>query len=221
MFRFRDDVGAFVEFREVDHVDGREFREALVIYAESFPLSGRQPIAVIEERVTSGKEKMFVGCSDQQALFMALIWPLQNTDFVLLDYMATKRVYRNTGIGTRFLRNIFEISGVGKKHIIVEVEDPQYADNKQRGRRRVEFYRRNGAKEMKDAGYILPPLSAGAPTRMIVMILSPENMSINKLPGGIVRGLFIQIYGELYGRAADDSLLSSFVNDVPPTIRLV
>jgi len=150
MFCFMDDMGAFVEFRKVHHVDDRELREALSIYAESFPLSGRQPIAVIEERVTFRKEKMFVGCSNQQVLFMRLIWPLQNTDFVLLDYIDTKRGYRNTGMGTRFLRHIFEISGVGKKHIIVEVEDLQYADNKQNGQRRVGFYRRNGAKEMKD-----------------------------------------------------------------------
>jgi len=214
-------MGAVLEFREVDQIGNKEFREALSIYTASFPLSGRQPIAVIEKRVVTGREKMFVGCSNQQVLFMALIWPLQNTDFVLLDYMATMRAYRNTGIGTRFLRNIFEIIAVDKKHIIVEVEDPRYADNKQKAQCRVEFYLRNGAKKMKSVSYILPPLSAGAPTRMIVMVLSPENMSIDELPGETVRGLFVQIFTELYGRAMDDSLLSSFVNDVPPTVKLV
>jgi hypothetical protein len=151
---------------------------------------------------------------------MALIWPLQNTDFVLLDYIATKCEYRNTGIGTTFLRNIFEISGIGKKHVI-EVEDPRHADNKQRRQRRIKFYRRNGARAMKDVSYIVPPLSAGAPNRMIVMMLSPGNMSVHALLGEIARGLFVQIFVELYGRATGDSLLSSFVNDLPVTVKLV
>jgi hypothetical protein len=150
----------------------------------------------------------------QQVLLMALVWPIQNTDYVLLDYIATKCEYRNTGIGTTFLRNIFEIPGIGKKHVIVEVEDLRHADNKQRVRRRIEFYRRNGARAMRNVSYILPPLSAGAPNRMIVMMLSPANIPAHTLPGEIVRGLFAQIFVELHGRATDDSLLTSFVNDL-------
>lgn len=210
-----------MQFKELDDVNNRHFKDATAIYVESLPQSERQPICVIEERVAGKKEKMFVGFLNHYVVFMALIWPLKGTDFVLLDYMATRPAYRNRGIGREFLKNIFETCGFDNKHVILEVEDPRYGNRRKLKARRVEFYRRSGAKKMMNVGYVLPPLSGGTPSRMIVMVLSPENLRVDSLPASTVTELFGQIYRELYGRKANDPLLNSFVNKVPSVVELV
>jgi len=211
-----------VEFKHLGDVNSRQFKEAIGIYVESIPRSGRHPVPVIEERVVSGKEKMFVNFSARNHVtFVALIWPLKGTDFVLLDYMATKPGYRNKGIGSEFLRNIFGISMLKNRHVIVEVDDPRYGKSRAIKARRVEFYRRNGAKEMKNVTYLLPPLSGKNPTRMIIMTLSPESLRIDSFSAVLVKQLLAQIYRELYNRKKNDLLLNSFVNDIPSPVELV
>ena len=208
-----------VEFIEIDDVTRKEFHEAVAIYDDSLPAAERQENSVIRERVATKKERMFIGRLNGEVVFMALIWPLQHTDFVLFDYMAVKETYRNQGIGTKFVQNIFRISGIRDKRFILEVEDPRYGDNKEMRTRRVEFYRRNGAKIMKDVSYILPPLYGNTPTQMIVMVLSPYPDI--RFSGKLISKIFVQIYRELYGRDENDKLLHSSIRSIPSTVELV
>jgi len=207
-----------VEFYEISYLDQKDLEKALSIYVDSIPPTERQPVDLIKERVSKKKERIFVGRSNNEIIFMALLWPIRNTDFLLLDYMAVKEAHRNRGIGTEFIRNIYRLLGVENKRIILEVEDPRYGDNKKVRKRRVRFYTRNGAKKMKNVNYILPPLSGDTPTRMIIMMLSPYDE--NRLSGRLVRKIITRIYKEVYGRDNNDSFLNLFINDVPSSVEL-
>ncbi len=162
-----------VKFYENNDTNHKDFEDAIKIYIESFPPNERHSIATIKTRIESGYYRLFIGRLENEVVFMALFWPLKNTEFILFDYMAVKKNYRNKGIGTKFLENIFDILKVKDRYLILEVENPEYGDNKEQRKKRVAFYKRHGAKIMKNLRYILPPIGGGAPTEMLLMIL-PE-----------------------------------------------
>jgi hypothetical protein len=101
----------------------------------------------------------------------------------------------------------------------LDVENPRYGNNKEQRERRVNFYKRLGAKEMKDVRYILPPLSGNIPTEMILMVL-PEYGG-GKMDGSLVKKLIVQMYKELYDRNENDDILNLFVNDIKNPVELV
>jgi GNAT superfamily N-acetyltransferase len=206
-----------VRFSEIKDINHKDFEEAIRIYEESFPSNERQFKDTIKKRIKGNLYQMFIGRLKDKVVFMALLYPLKNTDFVLLDYMVTEENFRNKGIGTNFIKNILE--EIASKYLILEVENPRCGNNKEQRERRVKFYKRLGAKEMKNVRYILPPLSGNIPTEMILMIL--PNYGEGKIDGHIVKKLIIQLYKELYGRNEDDVLLNSFINKINNHIELV
>jgi GNAT superfamily N-acetyltransferase len=208
-----------LSFHQITNIAGAEFGAAMEIYRLSFPENESQPVDKIEARVKAGLSDMIVGEKDGKVVFMALLYPLRGTDFILLDYIATAQDYRNQGIGAEFLNNIINSNKADGKYLILEVDDPRFGENKVERQRRVGFYQRLGAKIMKDVQYFLPPFSSDVPTEMILMMLpAPKGMIIE---GAVVRNMIQKIYKELYDRGPDDRLLKSIVGDIPEEVELV
>lgn len=208
-----------VKFTKVADTDDIKFAEAIAIYSAEFPDNERHPVELIKERVQKGSCDLHVGCVENEVVFFALLWPLANTDFVLLDYMATKEAHQNRGIGSSFMRIMGETLVRNNKRFIIEVEDLNAGANRTQRQRRHEFYKRAGAKEMKDVSYLLPGLDGTEPTQMKLLVFPAQpNESVT---GPRVKDLLIQIYRELYGRDRDDALLGSFINSIGDRVELV
>jgi len=205
-----------LKFSEIKDINHKDFEEAIRIYEDSFPLNERQSIDTIKKRIEGNLYQMFIGRSKDKVVFMALLYPLKNTDFILLDYMVTDKNFRNKGMGTEFIKNI--LGKITPKYLILEVENPRSGNNKEQREKRADFYKRLGAKEMKDVRYILPPLSDNIPTEMILMVL-PEYGG-GKMDSSLVKKLIVQMYKELYDRNENDDLLNSFVSDIKNPVEL-
>ncbi|HBZ02125.1 MAG TPA: N-acetyltransferase [candidate division Zixibacteria bacterium] len=206
-------------FHQITNIMEAEFKAAMEIYRQSFPENERQPIDKIEERVKAGFSDLIVGEKDGIVVFMAILYPLRGTNYILLDYIATAPDYRNQGIGAEFMMETIESLQKERKFLLLEVDDPQFGESKEDKQRRVGFYQRLGAKIFKDVKYFLPPFSSDFPTEMILMMLpAPKGMIIE---GAVVRNLIQQIYRELYDRGPDDRLLKSIIGDVPGQVELV
>ena len=208
-----------VEFRQLANADDADFAEAIAIYSAEFPQNERHPVELIRERVQKGSCNLHVGYVDSEVVFFALLWPLANTDFVLLDYMATKEDHQNRGIGSSFMKAMRETLVRDNKRFIIEVEDLNDGANKTQRQRRLEFYKRAGAKEMKNVDYILPGLDGTEPTKMKLLVFPAQPHE--SVTGPLVKNLLVQIYRELYGRDRDDALLGSFINSIGDRVELV
>ncbi len=204
-------------FTQVSIASAQELEEALSIYTESFPQNERHPIEVIRERAARGQYRLIIGRVQNELVFFALLWPLRGSEFVLLDYMATKSGYRGRGIGAEFLKSVPQMAEMSGKLLVMEVESPAFGENREQRASRGEFYRRQGAMPLEGVRYIMPGLSGGAPTEMVLMIL-PQYDS-GQIEAKTVRKMIVQIYEELYGRGLDDALLLSFLNEIGESIR--
>lgn len=207
-----------MEFKEIKQIDSNEFREAMEIYTEAFPANERHSAHLIAERVQEGLSKLYVASSDDEIIFLALLWPLKTTEFILLDYMATKVTHRAKGIASAFLTELRKRLTSTKQYLIMEVEDPQFGDRQKEKEKRIAFYKRHGAKVLEGVRYLLPPLNGSIPTEMILMVF-PE-YSRKEIGGALIKSMILQIYRELYDRQEDDALLGGFIHDIGDSINL-
>jgi GNAT superfamily N-acetyltransferase len=206
------------EFSQITDVTQKSFDDAMVIYTQAIPPAERQSIDTIKENIQSSKEQLYMGTIDGKVALMALFYPLDGTQFVLLDYMAVKPEYRKHGLGSEFLKNIYRITGLKNRFFLIEVEDPKTGPDQETKQRRVYFYRKNGAKILKQVRYVLPPLQGNTPTDMILLVMA-QNRPV-WLSGQAIKDTIRQIYIELYHRDESDSLLASFIDKVPKRVDL-
>jgi GNAT superfamily N-acetyltransferase len=208
-----------LDFLHVKDVNSKAFSAAMEIYCGAFPLNEQQPLHVIKERVEKGLSELYIGHADKEIVFMALLWPLKDTDFILLDYMATLHSHRGKSAGSYFLQHITQLLKENNKYFILEAESPAFGNNKEERERRVAFYKRNGAKLLKDVRYVLPGMHGLEPTEMVLLML-PEYKNGN-IGGTLVRKLVTQVYGELYNRHAGDDLLETSLQSIKDSVQLI
>jgi GNAT superfamily N-acetyltransferase len=194
-----------------------DFRAAMEIYMASFPPGERHPLGVIEARMNNGSYLLYTGRQGQEVVFMALTWQLKDTDFLLLDYMATRADCRGRNIGGSFLQWMKQQLQATGKYFILEAEDPGFGENGDERSRRIKFYRRNGARLIEGLRYILPPLQGDTPTDMQLLIFPEYGDNID---AALVIELVILIYRELYGRPANDPYLHAVLTNPAGRFRL-
>lgn len=73
-------------FKEITDVTHTDFIKAMSIYEEAFPLCERHHTDIIKKRTTEKLNQMYVGCLKDDVVFMALLYPIKKTQFILLDY---------------------------------------------------------------------------------------------------------------------------------------
>ena len=188
------------------------------IYIESFPENERRLVATIKEMLKSSKSRLMVGEREKEIVFMALLYRIKGTSFLLGDYLATAEDYRSTGIGRAFLMHILdEMKDLQCNLFLIEIENP-YLNEDETKMRRLRFYKRLGMKELMGVKYFLPPFEGIEPIEMILLVFSVENC--NHLAGETVRDLVIHMFGELYDRHGNDDLLMSTLRSISDLVRL-
>ena len=210
--------GHSVIFSEVKDASSREFEAAMDIYFASFQENERRPRASIIDMLNCERCRLIVGDTRDGIVFMALLYPLNGTSFLLGDYLATMEGYRNLGIGEAFLRYIFdEMKTMPFNHFLIQIENPHDGCDEMKNRR-LNFYKRFGMKELKGVRYILPPLQ-GKETSDLTLMTNPREDELF-MEGEDVRDLVIRMFGELYGRYEGDEFLMRTLESIPIRVQL-
>ncbi len=196
-----------------------DFNEGINIYEDAFPPGEKRSVEDIRKNIEENHEKMFIGKHDKNPVMFVMMWPINNSDFLFLDYIAVKKEYRGNGLGSMFLESIFNLEdNDGYNHVIFEVENPQEGDNINQRRERIKFYRRAGAKALTGFKYFLPPRNNNKSQEMNLMIISRKN--IKRVDGEKIQAVLEQIYTHIYNTKNDDKILNSILDNIPDEIYL-
>ncbi|OAB56185.1 hypothetical protein AY599_04100 [Leptolyngbya valderiana BDU 20041] len=205
------------QFTQTDDIRSDDCARALDIYEAAFPARERVGRDKVLDRIARGVYELWLGKDGDRVVFMTILYTLKDSDLVLLGYIATDAAYRNRGIGSAFLKDVLKHLRSRDRYLLIEAERPNDEDTF--STRRLEFYRRLGAKFLENVRYILPPLAGDTPTEMLLAIA--PGYRTETLPQDRVRHLLTQLYIEAYDRSADDPLLQLCLASVPDIVRLV
>lgn len=205
-------------FKQIINSRDAYFTPAMNIYYESFPSNERHSIDIIKNRIIDKKSKLFVGIFEDQVVCMSILWNIDNVEFVLLDYFAVHKKYRNKAIGTHFFLFLSNLTYSSNKYLIIKVENFLYGTNTSDRIKRINFYLKNGAYILSDVNYILPSLDDTENTEMLLMI-SP-NYNSEYIGKKKIEKIINILYTDLYMKKEDDDLLLSILNHLPSNIKL-
>lgn len=195
-----------IEFQQIQNIDHPDFKVAIALYEQTFPAHERVPVAWIQEAILAKKTQLWGGYYQQQLALMSILYSLPSQDFILLAYLATVPHLRNIKIGSQFLNYIIDFVKNQSKTLVLEVEHPDFGEDRELKQRRVGFYQRLGAKTLKNIIYILPALDGTKTTEMILMIIPNNNLeNLNKT---VVQQLIRELYTEVYHRDSDDPIFN-------------
>lgn len=208
-----------LKFNEIKVINDDTFKSFINIYKDSFPENQKLPLDIVSQRTQENTHQIFGGFLDNQVVLIAILHLLKGTDFILLIYLATDSNFRGQGIATEFMNYILNWAINNHKYLLIEVENPDFGNDKDKKIRRIKFYTKLGALELKNVNYILPPLSGNIYTEM-KLLLMPKYYQ-NFLDGDLVKKLIQQMYQEVYSRQENDPLLDLFIHDIDNSVELI
>jgi len=209
-----------LNFNEISDVKHRDFEEVMKIYKSSFSAQGREPDNIIRKRIQEHIFRLMVGYWEGRAIAMSFFYRLKDKRFFLLAYIAISKKFQNRGIGSKLMKHMLHVVKKDAKgqYLLMEVESPKYGKSREEKEKRVQFYKRLGAKELKGIYYTFPPHPGNKPTEMILMLI--PNYPNGKMNGNLVKKLISMLYTDLYRKDKSDNLLKSMISNVPPYVEL-
>ena len=194
-------------------IDQKEtLEEVFKIYETSFPANERQTLETLKIRLKEKKEVLFTAKIKNEVVGIGFLFDLLGSDFLLLDYLAVKENHRGKQIGERLFEFLKQYSKSQNKHLLMEVDDPEYGEDKPSRIKRIAFYQKNGALWLKDVKYILPALDGTSITEQILMTV-PNGLK-NEFSGEEIQRLVKVLYSELYGIKGEDKNLSKIMESI-------
>ena len=195
---------------EIDQKETLE--EVFKIYEASFPANERQTLETLKIRLKENKEVFFAAKISHEVVGIGFLFDLLGSDFLLLDYLAVKENHRGKQIGERLFEFLKSYSRRQNKHLLMEVDDPEFGEDKTSKLKRTAFYQKNGALWLKDIKYILPALDGSEHTEQILLLV-PQNPK-SEFSGEEIKALVKLLYSELYGISGKNSNLNLILESV-------
>lgn len=146
----------------------------------------------------------------------AVIFDCAGAAVSLLDYLFSRQDQRGAGLGAAlFGAAITDLSG---RRLLVEVDsDREASADREIRRRRKNFYRRLGCRELVGLPYILPLPGAGDPPLMDLMVLGETRDVVATREVG---DWLLAMIGEAYPDAPAEILVTRMTENLGPSIRL-
>ena len=146
---------------------------AIEIYLDSFPPQERQELKIVEERINSQNEMLYVLKLDDDIIGIALIWHFHQIDTFFIDYFAIKNSYQSKGYGSNFI-NLLKNEFPKESTIVLEVEQPKNSEDLLK-LSRIAFYQKSGFSILADFNYFMPSINNQGKCDMKLMYFSEKH----------------------------------------------
>jgi GNAT superfamily N-acetyltransferase len=203
------------DVREVTDFHTTVGQQVIAIYEQSFPEAEREPVETIAANLNSSDlntEVTHLRALVEQEAVVGFTYFSSYPEYYLgfLKFIAVRADIRGKGYGPILLQDALEqlradgVRATGWPYLglVLEVERPELAANdqdRQLRERRIQFYRRNGARMIEGIDYIAPPVAAGQPSLpfyLMVLRAVPKYGMQRWLRQNAVKALLVEGYRE-------------------------
>jgi hypothetical protein len=175
----------------------RDAAKLAAIYEEAIPASERKPLSAL---LSDPAARITVARMAREPVGFAVVRLGQRAD--LLEYMAVRAGLRGAGIGAQ----LYRAARSDRTHevpLLIEVDSAREASSDRAIRkRRIDFYRRLGGRQIVGLAYVLPLPSPTGPPAMDLMVDDWPSATVER---ATLRGWLQELYGGVYGQPIDDA----------------
>lgn len=173
-----------MEFIKLENSYSQEFKEAWRVYESSFPSDERRALGLQKELFKNKLYNFFIVLKDKVLVAIIADWDFE--DFLFVEHIAVKKIFRGKGIGTELFK---EYISKNKRKIVLEVEKPET----EIAAKRIKFYEKMGFK-LNNFGYIQPPYGKDKNPVPLFLMTYPEK--INESEFSSIR---VKLHSVVYG----------------------
>ena len=200
----------------------QRYHDTLAILREAIAPEAQLPERRFHDLLAAGNYQLFAYAEGDDVRGVALVYFSDELQFAWLDYFAIRSELRGRGLGSDLFREIVQVTSNQDPKpdwLLFEVDDDYEGDLQREAecKRRVQFYRRLGARVLENVPYKFPSAFA-EPIRMRLMacpLRSGVSLAANDL-----KRVVAEIFLNIHGRGNNDDLLRWFQENLPRTIEM-
>lgn len=206
-----------MELVRITDAGSQQFTDCMTVLRESIAGEVQLPEKRLLELLRTGDYQLFVLARAGEILGAALIYLAPKLHFAWLDYMAIAPHQRGQGLGSSLFRGIVDIALQNHAEwLLLEVDDDHARDHAIQ-RKRIEFYRRLGARLLLNVPYLFPS-AFGEPVPMRLMTCPLTQRT--ELPAEYLDRVVTEVFAKIHRRPGNDPLLLQFRRALPQRIEM-
>lgn len=211
-----------LKFTTFDTSNTHQFETFYKIYYDSIEKSEQKPKEKIQQLCQRSDYLIRLLYSESELNGFTLSYLNFESQFALLEYMAVDQSKRSAGYGTDLLNDLAaELQKKKVNWLAMEVDSPYQSSADQKNRiRRVEFYKRNRAREVEGLNYILPLPNAPADLEMKILLRQIQSPEVDVIDTQSLKNMIQSLYVNVYSCEPTDPRLKRMFSDLPKALKL-
>jgi len=207
-----------INFYNITDRQNQEYYEAIEAYKAGTPDELQLKTELIDEKMDSGNAVIIMGKQNIVPAFMALLWKLEGTNFMVNEIISIIPSFKDLPFGKMYFDVLKHSEYYQNKHILFEVEDPEFGPDRAERLEKIDFYFSHGFQWMKNIKTIVPHPTGDSHENTLLMLLT-QNRFV-EFSQEEIQSLLIKLYKDLYQTDKEAYILKEILNHLPEKIEL-
>lgn len=206
-----------INFYNITDRQNQEYYEALEVYKAATPDELQIKTELIDQKMDSGNAVIILAKQNIVPAFMALLWKLDGTPFMVNEIIAIIPSFKDVPFAKMYFDVLKNSEYYQKYHIIFEAEDPDFGEKEERVEK-LNFYFSQGCQWIKGIKTIVPVPVGDAFENTILMLLTQNRF--HQFAKTEIEEAIIKLYHDLYNTEKDGYLVKEILANIPGKIEL-
>ncbi len=206
-----------INFYNITDRDNQEYYEAVEVYKAGTPDELQIKPELLDEKMDSGYAIIILGKQNAMPVFMAMLWKLEGTAFMVNEVVSIIPSFKHIDFGKMYFDVLKHSAYYEDHHIIFEAQDPDFG-HQQENMEKLDYYFKHGCQWVKNVKTVVPMPTDSTFENTILMLLTKNRFL--QLTKKQLSEMLIKLFKDLYQTEEDAYLLQEILKHIPEHIEL-
>jgi hypothetical protein len=206
-----------INFFNITDRQNQEYYEALEVYKAGTPQELQLKEDIFHEKMDSGKAVIIMGKQNIMPAFMAMLWQLEGTNFMVNEIISIIPSFKDVPLSKIYFDVLKNSEYYQKYNLLFEVEDPDFGNKEQR-LEKLNYFFSHGFQLLKGIKTIVPHPTGDSHENTLLLILTQNRfVAFSKKE---IETMIKKLYKDLYHTEDDSYVLKEILKQLPSQIEI-